>query len=235
MSDARKENRGSTFKYFLASGEVRYGYIYDGPPSPDGKRKQIRKTGFHTEREAIAELYGAVTKQETGVARPLSDPAQTLTEFLAAWMEEWVHRKLGRKTGERYRQLADYVLPRLGHVALKDLDLYVFEKVFDDLAKLPGKRGRPLSAKTIRNMHSVFHGAFDRAVNRYKTLKENPVDGCDLPKLRRRKVQSLEPAEIRSFAIQSLKDGGMAAAACSFGGWHGRASRGDASGNVESD
>jgi integrase len=201
-----KTDRGSTFQYFLTSGEARYGYIYDGPPEAGKRRNQIRVTGFVTEREAIVALHAAVTKQETGVARPLGDPNQTLSELFSQWMQEYARRKLGRKTVERYGQLADYVLPHLGHIAVSKLDLYAFEEIYDDLATLPARRGKPLSPKTIRNIASVFDSMFKRAVRRYKTLKDNPVQGCDLPKLRKRHVQSLEPWEIRMFALQTLKE-----------------------------
>ncbi len=198
--------KGATYKYFLATGEARFGYIYDGPRTPGEGRNQIRVVGFETERAAIAALHGATTKQETGIARPITDPNQTLAEFFSGWMDEYARRKLGRKTVERYGQLADYVLPHLGHVAIGKLDLYAFDKIFDGLAITPGKRGKPLSAKTIRSIASVFQGAFKRAVKRYKILKENPVEGCDLPKLHRRNVQTLEPEDIRLFAAQSLKE-----------------------------
>jgi integrase len=108
---------------------------------------------------------------------------------------------------KRYQELVeDYVLPRFGGIAVSKLDLYAFEEVIDDLGITPGKRGRPLAAKTIREIHSVFHNMFQRAVKRYKTLKENPVVGCDLPKVRKKKAQSLEPEEIRRFAAQTLKE-----------------------------
>jgi integrase len=198
--------KGKTYKYLLATGEARYGYIFDGPRKPGAQRNQIRVVGFETERAAIAALHGAATKAETGVARPITDPNQTLAEFFSGWMDEYARRKLGRKTVERYAQLADYVLPHLGHIALAKLDLYAFEKIFDGLATTPGKRGKPLSAKTIRSIASVFQGAFKRAVERYKILTENPVKGCDLPKIHRRNVQTLEPEDIRLFAMQSLKE-----------------------------
>jgi integrase len=194
------------FRYFLASGEARWGFIFDGPPRPERSRNQISVKGFKSEREAIVALHAATTKQDTGVARPLADPNQTLSELFNQWMQEYATRKLGRKTVERYAQLADYVLPHLGHIAVSKLDLYAFEKVYDDLATLPAKRGKPLSPKTIRNIASVFDSLFKRAVKRYKTLKESPVKGCDLPKLHRRNVKTLEPEDIRRFALQSLKE-----------------------------
>jgi integrase len=200
-------DRGTTFEYFLSTGEARYGYIYDGPPKPDGKRNQIRVTGFQSRREAEAELYAATTKQDTGVARPLNDPSQTLKAFFSAWMAEYAKRKLAHKTSERYEQLAAYVLPHLGHIAISELDLFAFEQVFDNLATVPGKRGKPLSPKTIRAIASVFHAAFKRGKQRYKIdLKDNPLEGVDLPKLRKRAVQTLEPDDIHRFAVQALKE-----------------------------
>jgi integrase len=201
-----KADRGTVFTYYLTSGERRFGYIYDGPPKAGRLRNQIKVKGFKSEREAIASLHTVTTKQETGVARPITDPNQTLSELFTYWMDEFPRRKLGRKTTERYEQLSRYVMPRLGHILVSKLDLYAFENVFDDLATIPGKRGKPLSPKTIRSIASVFHGMFQRSIERYKTLTENPVVGCDLPKLRRRKVQTLEPDDIRRFALQSLKE-----------------------------
>jgi integrase len=63
-----------------------------------------------------------------------------------------------------------------------------------------------LSPKSIRLIASVFDSMFKRAVKRYKTLQENPIQGCDLPKLHRRNVETLEPEDIRRFALQSLKE-----------------------------
>jgi len=202
-----KTERGTVFEYFLASGERRYGIIYDGPPKPGRSRNQINVKGFASEREAIVALHAATTKQETGVERPISDPKQTLSELFEYWVDEYARRKVGRKTCERYQQLGGYVLSRLGRIEIDKLDLYAFEKVFDDLATQPGKRGRPLSPKTIRNIASVFHTLFRRAIKRYKiALKDNPMDGVDLPKLHRRNVETLEPEDIRQFAMQSLKE-----------------------------
>jgi integrase len=205
-SESCKNDRGTVFRYFLTSGETRWGFIYDGPPKPGRPRNQINKKGFRSERDAIVALHAATTKQDTGVARPLADANQTLSELFKQWMTEYARRKLGRKTVERYQQLADYILPHLGEIAVSKLDLYAFEKIFDDLATHPGKRGKPLSGKTIRNVASVFDSMFKRAVKRYKTLKENPLQGCDLPKLHKRNVETLEPEDIRRFALQSLKE-----------------------------
>ncbi len=201
-----KIEKGATFRYFLASGEARYGFIYDAPAQPGKARNQRRVVGFISEREAIVALHEAITKQQTGVSRLYNDPNQTLTELFDYWMKEYAHRKLGRKTAERYASLGDYVLPHLGHIAVSKLDLFAFEKIFDDLATKPGKRGKPLSPKSVRLIASVFDSMFKRAVGRYKTLKESPVLGCDLPKLHRRNVETLEPEDIRRFAQHSLQE-----------------------------
>lgn len=76
-----KTDRGTVFEYFLASGEARYGIIYDGPPKAGRPRNQIKVKGYVSKREAIVALHAATTQQETGVARPLSDPDQTLSEL----------------------------------------------------------------------------------------------------------------------------------------------------------
>ena len=128
-------------------------------------------SSFRSEREAVIALHEAVTKLTTGVARPISDPTQTLTDLFDYWMTEYAHRKLARKTVERYRSLANYVLPHLGRIAVSKLDLFAFEKVFDDLATQPGKARQAAFAQSVQLIASVFDSMFKRAVARYKTLK----------------------------------------------------------------
>lgn len=62
---------------------------------------------------------------------------------------------------------------------------------------------RPISAKTVRNVHGVLHKALDMAVV-LKKLKENPTNACKLPKTNDRVGTPLDEETIPLF-LEAIK------------------------------
>jgi integrase len=54
---------------------------------------------------------------------------------------------------------------------------------------------RPMSAKTVRNIHSILSGAFAAAV-RWEWIDRNPADAAKLPKIRQRPRPATAPADV---------------------------------------
>lgn len=62
------------------------------------------------------------------------------------------------------RNIDQYIIPHLGAVKLETLTPLQVQELYNRL-QTPDKEGvRPLSAKTIRNVHGVFHKALEQAV-----------------------------------------------------------------------
>ena len=99
------------------------------------------------------------------------------------------------KTAERYRELLAYVLPRLGDVPLCDLSTLILERVYNRLRRGGGKGGRPLSARTVKNVHDTVRAALAKAL-KWGLLRSNPSIGCELPKIEKPQARVLEKAEI---------------------------------------
>lgn len=201
MAGKEGEMTGCIFKRELASGSITWGYVIDVGKGPDGKRQQIQKTGFARKTDAQNALRQRLTEKDEGeLVKP--DPT-TFAEFLKEWFAEHADRNCTPKTVERYHQLAAYALPHIGATKLQELSALTLERVFNRLKDSGGwnrkaKAARPLSAKTVRHIAGLVHVALDTAI-RWKLLKVNPVDGCQLPKVPKREGKALDAAQLRAF------------------------------------
>jgi integrase len=192
---------GCIFKRKLPSGSTTWGYSIDAGKDESGKRVQIFKSGFERKIDADAALRMKLNEKDEGVlVKP--DPT-TFGSFLKEWFKEHAERNCTPKTVERYHQLAAYVLPHIGASRLQDLSALALERVFNRLKDSGGwnrksKASRPLSAKTVRHIAGLVHVALETAI-RWKLLKVNPVDGCQLPKVTKREGKVLDTTQLRGF------------------------------------
>lgn len=137
-----------------------------------------------------------------------SEPV-TVREYL---MERWLPSKQPRGEGGRrhrgslgvgtyttYRgDLEAYVLPRIGDQRLDRLTPDDLDHLYDQLETNGSARGRPLSPKTIANVHSLLHKAFADAVRR-GDLDQNPADAVEAPRARRPITDVWSVDELRTF------------------------------------
>ena len=98
-----------------------YSYVIDGPPDQvTGKRKQVTKGGYVTEREAWRECRTAMKRVEEGRHVPAS--RRTVAAFL---VDEWlpaVKDSTAATTWGNWKVYAEsYVVPTLGDARLQDL------------------------------------------------------------------------------------------------------------------
>src|SRR5690606_1798490 len=132
-------------------------------------RKVTLQTGFPTKTAAKAAMTALRADQLRG---EYIDPrAGRIT--LAAWIDSWwpsyaatLKPSALRSEGSRVRI---HIIPALGHYALDDLDPLVIQRWVSDLSA--GQRHpdgswlrKPLSPKTVRNVHGVLHKILEAAV-----------------------------------------------------------------------
>ena len=192
---------GCVFKRKLPSGTITWGYSIDVGKDETGKRKQIFKSGFETMKAAGDALRKKLNEKDEGdLVKP--DPT-TWAAFFDEWIREHAERNCTPKTVERYHQLAGYLQPHIGTTKLQDLSALMLERVFNRIKDAGGydrktKAPRPLSAKTVRHVAGLVHVALSTAL-RWKLIKANPVDGVQLPKVKKREARSLDTGQIATF------------------------------------
>lgn len=87
---------------------------------------------------------------------------------LGEYLDDWLGRRVTqlRPTSLRvYRNaIRRYLKPRLGAVPLSELDRRAVERVYAALLTAGGRKGRPLSPKTVSHVHAILRGALEDAV-----------------------------------------------------------------------
>jgi integrase len=207
-----KTRAGSVSKYTTKTGERLWRYRFDADPV-DGKRRQVSQAGFATRGAAVKACGDAIADYERSKELLLPAPAPPATETVADWVRTWLcyyaPQHCTPKTIERYHQLAGYILnatagepARLAAMSLAEVDHahVCVEAALYALLRMPAKRHKHLSAKTIREIAGVLSVSLNKAF-RLGKIDVNPLLRVELPKVEHTEARALAPAE-----MQRLRD-----------------------------
>ena len=130
-----------------------------------------------------------------------------LAEFLRdEWLPATAPPRVKYETwSDRKRNLEDHVIPRLGGVALGDLNAAHLNRLYADLLR-DGRIHQPggLSPTSVRRIHAMIRKALNDAVrwgllNRNVALLADPPPMRGVKASRRRSMQTWSPSELRDF------------------------------------
>lgn len=118
------------------------------------------------------------------------------------WLETWKREYTGDvKPSTSYlysRNLDQYVIPWLGAVKLAELSPLQVQTLYNRLTAPDREDGKPLSAKTLRNVHGVLHKALEQAVQG-GYIRSNPTNACKTPKTVKPQIRPLDSDQVSSF------------------------------------
>lgn len=171
--------------------EARYTTGYD-----PGTGKQIQKTiTGKTQREVSKKLKEATAALDAGTY--IAPSKMTVGEWLDIWEKEYL---LGVKPSTLYSYKAvirNHLKPKLGAIKLEALSPHEIQTFYNELTQ-------SLSAKTVKNIHGIFHKALQKAVlNGY--IRFNPAANCELPQRIKKEIQPLDEAQIKAF-LKAIKE-----------------------------
>ncbi|HUR23471.1 MAG TPA: tyrosine-type recombinase/integrase [Acidimicrobiales bacterium] len=182
---SREAGPQKEFRVDAVTGEKvptgRWWFVADIGADQDGRRRQARRRGFASKREAQAEL-DAMRMQ----VRERTYVAPKRQSFGAFVTDDWlpaVAVKLEPSTLESYsRNLALHVVPVIGGVQLHDLGGDHLNRLYATLLASGRKDNKPggLSPRTVRYVATIVHAALKDAV-RWKRITTNPADDADPP------------------------------------------------------
>lgn len=176
--------KGKQYEYW----EARYTVGYD-----PGTGKQIQRsvTG-KTQKEVRQKLQQATTAIDSGTYK---EPCKmTLGEWLDIWTAEYLGSVKPRTVDGYKATVKTYIKPAIGAVQLEALVTHQIQRMLNDLQR----RKKPLSAKTVRNVHGVLHKALQQAVD-VGYLRENPSSACKLPRSERPEIKPLDDDATKRF------------------------------------
>lgn len=157
----------------------------------NGKRRYINKTIHGTKKNAEKYLTAKLRDKDLGIN--IEPASESIDKYLDKWLETSVKPRVRPRTYNDYVALMTrYVREPLGAVKLSDLRPIDIQKVYQSMQE------RELSPRVVRYTHAVLSSALKQAV-RWDMLHRNPASAVDLPRMVRKEMKAMSPAEASRF------------------------------------
>jgi hypothetical protein len=128
----------------------------------EGGRRRQSKRSFRTKQEAKDQLTRFLGVHQTGAF--VAPSRMTLAEFVDPWIDGLANqgRRPSTLAGDRH-DLALYVLPRPGGMALQDIRVTDIDSLFAHLLRAGRRSGGGLSMATVNHVHTALNKLFNDA------------------------------------------------------------------------
>ena len=183
-------------KYTFWEGTITVG-------TDDGSGKQIRRTFTGKSQGEVSQKMRAASN---AVDEGTYFEASKLT--VSQWFDTWIHDYCGDKkyfTVDQYNSYGkNHICAALGNIKLAKLTPVHIQKFYNKLGtEVSEKTGKPLSAKSIRNIHGILSKCLNVAVDQ-GLIKSNPAERVTVPKVIKTEIEPLTEDEQKAFlkAIQ---------------------------------
>ncbi len=172
------------------------GSITIGLDSGSGKVKRKTFTGA-SQKEVAEKMRAAAAAVDSG---EYFEPSKMTVK---EWFETWISDYCGDKkyfTVDQYNSFGkNHIVPALGAVKLSALTPVHIQKFYNSMGKeISEKTGKPLSAKSIRNIHGILSKCLNTAVDQ-GLIKSNPAERVTVPKVVKTEIEPLTENEQRAF------------------------------------
>ena len=209
MPKRRANGEGNIQKRKDGRWEGRYTVGHD----PETGKSIIKNVLGKTQAEVKEKLKKAI-EENVGIDYGRAK-TYTVGSWLEVWMENYAKIKLRPSTYKTSQGfLKNHIKPQIGSIPLADLtslDLQRFYKHLLDGGRVDRieakKKPKGLAPKTVRNIHQMIGSAYNLAIEQ-KLVTRNPADGCALPKVERKEMQTLPVEQLTSF-LREAKDSGV--------------------------
>ncbi|WP_230321277.1 tyrosine-type recombinase/integrase [Planococcus salinarum] len=156
-----------------------------------GKRKQKKKRGFKTKKEAQIALSHALSQMNSGI---YVEPSNQLSEvYLRQWLE-FKKSVIASSTYNTYKiNLEKHIIPAIGTFPISKITPSQIQKFYQLLIN-----EKQMNHNTIRKIHSILVNSFDRAV-KYELIAKNPAKLVEAPREMKNEVTVWDLDEVWKF------------------------------------
>jgi integrase len=182
-------------------------FVVDGGIGPNGNRRQVKRRGFATKKEAQEALDKIRGLRRT--ATYVAPTKMTLAEYAGKWLAGLSAQGRRPSTVDSYRRCFDYVLTDLGGKRLDALTVHDLDELYARLL-VSGKRQSDggLSPRSVRYVHTVLQKALSDAV-RKGTLARNVAEVASPPSSKSTQPPEMawwRPDELRAFLAMTANE-----------------------------
>ena len=186
---------------------------YTAGRDPDTGKAIYKNVLGKTQADAKAKLKAAI--EEAKGLDEAKAGRYTVCQWMEVWFEHYAKVKVRPSSHQTYRGYIDnHIKPNIGEIPLGKLTSLELQKFYKKLLekgrvdRLESRhQSKGLSAKTVRNIHQIISSAMNLA-REQKLIAGNPAEGCALPRLEQREMQTL-PVEQLQFFLREAKESGV--------------------------
>lgn len=143
----------------------------------DGKRRQVSKSGFRTEKEAYSAGLAALNEYNSG-GQLVKPSDMSLSDYLDIWLEKHIRVNMRGNTYDAYEtHCRVHIKPMIGHYRLNSLSPAVLQEFANDVKK------KPLSRNYRVNIIKTLKNALDYAVSPLQYIKYNYAAHIIMPRM----------------------------------------------------
>ena len=186
---------------------------YTAGRDPETGRAICKNVLGKTQAEAKAKLKQAI--EEAKGLDAAKAGRYTVGQWIEVWFEHYAKVKVRPSSHQTYRGYIDnHIKPNIGKIPLEKLTSLELQKLYKKLLekgrvdRLESRnQAKGLSPKTVRNIHHIISSAMKLAQEQ-KLIASSPAEGCALPRLEHREMQTLPVEQLQSF-LRVARDSGV--------------------------
>ena len=128
----------------------------------------------------------------------------TVEEWAMKWLDTFCTED-SETTKARYRDMIEKdIAPKIGAIRLDKLTCMDVQEYLNEIHAASPRTGKPLSAKTVKNLYHILNSMMKKAVKN-GSIAKNPCDGVTLPKRTVPKTEIYDQEMIQK-CLQCAKD-----------------------------
>jgi integrase len=187
-------------------GKNNYTIVVDLDPDSEGKRRQkwisvAKYLGQPKATKKQAETILTEILQKINNHDYIETEDITLGEYLDHWLENYAKQSVRTTTYDNYTSLIKkHIKPELEHIRLARLSPLHLQEFYNKKLVSGRADGKPggLSAKTVRELHSLLHKALDQAV-KWQTVSKNVARAVSPPRKEKKQINYWTKEEVKTF------------------------------------
>lgn len=166
--------------------------------------KQVQKSIYGKTQKEVREILTELTLEvDTGTY--IEPSKMTLEQWMKIWLDEYMFDKKWSTIKHYKAQANTSIIPALGRYPLSQLDPHLIQTFYNSLLRGKG-REKPLSPKSIRNIHGILSKCLSTAV-KLEYMRRNPAESVTLPRVTKKEIKPLTDEQVGKMVAQAGNDG----------------------------
>jgi integrase len=165
------------------------------------KRKQKKKRGFKTKKEAEKYLSEQLNAVEKGTYFEPSE--MTFSEYLDYWLKTYAKPNTSQRTFENYYYMINqHIKSSLGNIQISKLQPAHIQEYYAQKLENGKKYGGGLSAQSVKHHHRLIFKTLKDAV-KWQLLIRNIAEAVTPPKTTKVEMKTWDNEQVKSFLMES--------------------------------